>query len=169
MLRLSLFLLLLYSCSDQPPTTPETRPVENPNAGNTAIYDVDADDPYEIGDGAFMEMRPGGDLAPFSRELEQGDAGHFYIKGRRGDRLGYLIAVEESKIGSIHLTSTDVVTRDGLRVGNTFAELVERIGKPDAIEQEGGRACARKDRLAYCLDATDVLDSARVVEIVILP
>ncbi len=136
MYRLLLPVLLLVGCSDGPPTTPETRPVENPNAGNTAIYDVDPDDPYEIGDGSFMDMEPGETLAAFSEflvpgELKNGDgvfAVH-YIIGRRKDTLGYVFSSDTVSIESITILSPDAVTQDGIRVGNSFSELEERIGK----------------------------------------
>ena len=132
---LVLLSLLLIACSDAPPTTPETRPVENPNAGNTAIYDVDPDDPYEIGDGEFLDMAPGDSLATFAAFLLPGTLrtgeGEFdvhYIRGRRQDTLGYVYSSDDTLIESITVTSEDAVTQDGIRVGNTYAELYERRG-----------------------------------------
>ena len=135
-----LFLSLGLACNDRPPTTPETRPVENPNAGNTAIYDVDADDPYEIGDGSFLDMRPGAAIADFSGLLRVdrssddtggGDRPVHQIVGRRDQELGYVYtqADEGERIDYIVITSPDVVTEDGIRVGNSYAELVERLGE----------------------------------------
>ena len=135
---LPLLLSVVFACNDRPPTTPETRPVENPNAGNTAIYDVDADDPYEIGDGSFLDMRPGAPIADFSGLLraessdDTGGGRPFHqIVGRRDQELGYLYtqADEGERIDYIVITSSDVVTEDGIRVGNSYAELVERLGE----------------------------------------
>ncbi|WP_420460050.1 hypothetical protein [Neolewinella sp.] len=135
---LPLLLSMMFACSDRPPTTPETRPVENPNAGNTAIYDVDADDPYEIGDGSFLDMRPGAATADFSGLLRadrsSGDKGGrpvHQIVGRNDEELGYLYteADDGERIDYIVITSPDVVTEDGIRVGNSYAELVERLGE----------------------------------------
>lgn len=132
---LYLMALLWLGCSDRPPTTPETRPVENPNAGNTAIYDVDPDDPYEIGDGSFLDMRPGLPLAAFDELLGAGEREEaaaatqvYYIRGRRGEELGYVVP-DGTRIGRVVITSPDVVTENGIRVGNSYAELTERRGR----------------------------------------
>ena len=129
MLRYAPLCLLLAACSDRPPTTPETRPVENPNAGNTAIYDVDPDDPYEIDDGSFLDISPGQTLSE-SDFLLPGEGAQRYLSGRRGDTLGYVL-LDGDIVTEVHVTSPDVVTKDGLRVGNTLAEVMERRGKLD--------------------------------------
>ena len=135
---LPLLLCVVFACNDRPPTTPETRPVENPNAGNTAIYDVDADDPYEIGDGSFLDMRPGSTITDFTgllREDELVDDGGntpiYRIVGRNDEELGYVYpnSADGQRIDHIVITSPDVVTEDGIRVGNSYAELVERLGE----------------------------------------
>lgn len=154
-------LLLLLACADNPPTTPETRPVENPNAGNTAIYDVDADDPYEIGDGSFMDMRPGDPLAPFSDFLHAGTVSSgegtfdvYHITGRRDDTLGYVYSDDGSTVGSIFITSPDAVTQQGIRVGNTVAELRERLGQLELYGTElEARVYAAKPPFRYRLQA----------------
>ncbi|MCP9237604.1 hypothetical protein [Lewinella sp. JB7] len=170
MYRLALLLLVLCACSDGPPTTPETRPVENPNAGNTAIYDVDADDPYEIGDGAFLDMRPGAPVATFRKLLKE-DGGRYNIRGRRRDRLGYVLTDASGEtIASIHVTSPDVVTQNGIRVGLTQDELRERIGPitPGAPGPDGLR-CVTQDALTYCLQGPADGTPATIVEIVLQP
>lgn len=162
MLRL-LALLLLFTCSDAPPTTPETRPVDNPNAGNTAIYDVDPDDPYEIGDGEFLDLRPGATIAdfegllrPFQRREGDNTSLGYRIDGRGGEELGQVRpdSRDTSKIGEVMITSPDVVTKDGLRVGNSKEELIERIGSINFTGEEATAAVfATKDKLTYRLES----------------
>ena len=158
---LLLSLLFLTRCADNPPTTPETRPVENPNAGNTAIYDVDADDPYEIGDGSFMDMRPGDPLAPFrdflrpgSLETGEGSFEVHFIAGRRKDTLGYGFSDDGNTIESITITSPDAVTQQGIRVGNSLSELRERLGQLELYGTEvESRVYASKPPFRYRLNA----------------
>ncbi|MGB3800923.1 MAG: hypothetical protein WA952_13995 [Lewinella sp.] len=157
--RLLVPLFFFLACSDSPPTTPETRPVENPNAGNTAIYDVDPDDPYEIGSGSFMDMRPGDTvdthsdwLTPGTLVNGEGEFDVYYILGRRSDTLGYVYSADERTIESIIIESTDAVTQDGIRVGNTFGELTERLGVVDVIGSEiEARVYATKAPFRYRL------------------
>ncbi|THH41697.1 hypothetical protein [Neolewinella litorea] len=162
MIRYALPVIFLLGCSDSPPTTPETRPVENPNAGNTAIYDVDADDPYEIADSSFLDLSPGMAL-PQTESLREagvltvGDQtfDRYFLTGRRQDTLAYLLVDRGDRfISAIHITSSDVVTRDGLRVGNTYGELVERLGKLPAPSTVAGRPVIKgPDWLSYQLGA----------------
>lgn len=170
MLRYAPLCLLLATCSDQPPTTPETRPVENPNAGNTAIYDVDADDPYEIDDDSFLEITPGQPLSD-NDFLLPGDGDRRYLRGRRGDTLGFVLLQDDgSSVAEVHVTSPDVVTKDGLRVGNTLGEVMERRGK---LEAEGPTVVwepsASNVRVCFELstDATENPMDAPVREIVL--
>ena len=158
-------LLLVLSCSDRPPTTPETRPVENPNAGNTAIYDVDPDDPYEIGDGSFLDMRPGSRVAEFSKLLRpdslrdgKNTSSIYRIIGRKKEELGYVHMKPQDTevIDFITITSPDVVTEDGIRVGNSYAELVERLGKVhvEGSEKEA-KVFASQGALRYRLNVAN--------------
>ena len=186
MKSLALLPLLLLACSDGPPTTPETRPVEDPNAGNTAIYDVDPDDPYEIGDGEFLDMRPGDSLATFEDFLLPGTLrsgeGEFdvhYIRGRRQDTLGFVFSREHegTLIESIYITSPNAVTQDGIRVGNTYAELYERRGAvPVTGSEVEMRVYAsdppfryRLDRIAGpgALDSADIEPNTSILAIII--
>ncbi len=186
MLKFFIPLLLLVACSDNPPTTPETVPVDNPNAGNTAIYDVDPDDPYEVTDRAFLDMRPGLDIGPFSKFLRPGiipvdgqDQTVYYIEGRKRERLGYLQVGEgdASRISEIHITSPNVVTRDGLRTGNSYREVIERLGPLDVVGGgSNGAAYLQHGLLAYRLSRNDLqaafdpaaIDSTtKILEIVI--
>ncbi len=169
MLKFVAPLLLFVACSEGPPSTPETAAVENPNAGNTAIYDVDPDDPYEIGDSSFMDMRPGEDIGPFTRQLRPGiipvdgqDQTIFYIEGRKRERLGYVKVdeLDQSKMGDIYITSPDVVTRDGIRVGNSYQEILERLGKVDVQGGGGdGPAYLTQGKLAYRLAMSELQDA----------
>ena len=166
--------VLWTSCSDRPPTTPEPRPVDNPNAGNTAIYDVDPDDPYEIGDGSFLDMRPGQPLDRFSDlltagSLEDGEGTPdvHYIRGRKDQELGYVLPEPDDAtlIGTIVITSPDVVTENGIRVGNSYAELVERRGELEVHGTADERVYVSDGPLDYRLNMANKqydLDTARI-------
>ncbi len=165
MLKHATALLLFVACSDNPPTTPETAPVENPNAGNTAIYDVDPDDPYELSDSSFLDMRPGLDIGPFRAFLRPGtllvdgqDQSVYYVEGRDRERLGYVNVqeAEDLRIREIHITSPDVVTRSGLRVGNSYQEFLERLGPLDIVGGGDEPVYLRHGKLAYRLSGNNL-------------
>ncbi len=178
-------LLFLAACSDAPPTTPETRPVENPNAGNTAIYDVDPDDPYEIDARSFLDLTPGAPVAASKYLIDEGimdtgdgEAHLYYIHGDRNDTLGYLLLKPgDELIGDIHIKSPDVVTTNGIRVGVTHGELKERLGKLTYSEAIYGNAIlASTDGMSYQLEfyrpdsfgpLPEVPDDTQVTEIII--
>lgn len=163
-----------------------TADTPDPNDGNTAIYDVDADDPYLISNGYFLGLTPGGSLAEFSDGLRKGvlqtgdgDFDVFYIDSAEGDELGYVTADprDEQTIGYIFVTSPDVVTEKGVRVGISFAELKQRIG---AVEVHGseieGYTYAQANGMAYRLDSgnwsyevdvSTIAPETKVIEIVI--
>jgi hypothetical protein len=135
-----LFLLsgfcLILGCTDSPPTTPETRTVQLPNAGNTAIYDVDPDDPYEVGDNEFLTLQPGQYTNRYGTRLITpfaGDPVRYHIIGSRDDTLGYLRA-PSGRIQSIHITSPNVVTQNGLRIGMQRGEVRQRQHTIDETE-----------------------------------
>lgn len=158
----------------------------DPNDGNTAIYDVDADDPYLISNGYFLGLTPGGSLAEFSDGLRsgvlqtgEGDFDVFYIDSAEGDELGYVIADprDEQTIGAIYITSKDVVTEKGVRVGISFAELQQRVGKVEVHGSEiEGYTYAYTDGMAYRLDSgnwsyevdmSTIAPETEIIEIVI--
>ncbi|WP_020568989.1 hypothetical protein [Neolewinella persica] len=164
-----LFLVVLMSCGNNK-TIADTEGIEtpaadtpDPNDGNTAIYDVDDDDPYLISNGYFLGLTPGGSLAEFvdglrSGVLQTGD-GDFdvhYIDSAEGDELGYVMADprDGGTIGNIYITSPKVVTEEGIRVGISYSELVEKLG---ALEVHGseieGQTYAISDGISYRLDA----------------
>lgn len=182
MLKYLLPALLLVSCSDSPPSTPETRPVENPNAGNTAIYDVDPDDPYEAGDSSFLDLTPGMPLPGSPALLQAGvltvgstTFDRYFLLGRRQDTLAYVLADPEPQmIEAIYITSADVVTRQGLRVGNTYGELTERLGRLAPPAEVGGRPVIRGDGFlhyqlaAFAPGAGGAVPPETVIETIIL-
>lgn len=143
-------LLLLLACNDRPPTTPETRPVENPNAGNTAIYDVDADDPYEVGNGSFLDLTPGQTVSSTDDRLEQTEEG-YNLLGRKGERLGTVTFDKDNRIKRITITSAAVVSRYGIRVGLSYPELIERTGATMIVHPEDYENYAVHDGLLFAL------------------
>ena len=170
-------LLLLFACADGPPTTPETRPEEHPNADNTAIYDVDPDDPYEIDDSSFLDFTPGQPLPERSEFLSEvatprsGKSSYqrYSLRGERRDTLGYLLVDPTTEhVAEVHITSRDVVTRNGLRIGNTFAEITERLGQ---TEQRADTVIAMRyantTRLCFELTEASDISTAKIREIVL--
>ncbi|NJC26408.1 hypothetical protein [Neolewinella antarctica] len=164
-------------------TTPE---IDNPNEDNTDIYDVDPEDPYLMSNGAILGLKPGEPLGEYADGLRtgrirtgEGDFDVYFIDGAEGDELGYLLPdpTAKSRIGDIILTAPTVVTEKGIRVGLTYAELIERLG---AVAFHGSETEARvygtKDGLRYRLDVNstkrdlteaDIEPGTRITEIVI--
>lgn len=166
-------LFLFVACGGDAPETMDDRTseegvgevvLEDPNGDNTDNYAIDTDDPYLITTDGLLGMMPGNLLADFSAGLREGKLdtpeGEFdvlYIDGAEGEELGYLVPEprDEKMIGEITITSSKVVTEPGLRVGNTFAELQDRLaGDMEVYGSEAeGRTYAVSDGVWYRLDA----------------
>lgn len=187
-------LFALFSCGSDK-TIADTKGIEtpaadtpDPNDGNTAIYDVDDDDPYLISNSHFLGLTPGGSLAEFVDGLRsgvlqtgEGDFDVHYIDSAEGDELGYVMADprDENTIGNIYVTSPKVVTEKGIRVGMSYAELQEKMGRLEVhgSEIEGyTHAYADADGLAFRLDSgnwsyevdpTAIKPETEILEIVI--
>ena len=131
-----------------------------------------------------MDMKPGNELSRFASILAPGrrsnGEGTFdvhYIRGRRQDTLGYVFSDDGQTIERIIIDSPDAVTQDGIRVGNTFGELRERMGKLEIYGSEvESRVYAKLDPFLYRLAANAAagtvdegsLDTATpIVEIII--
>lgn len=173
LLFLALLLLFLVSCGNETKSitdipeveTPDVE-TEDPNENNTAIYDVDADDPYLLSNGYFLGMTPGGSLADFKDglrdgELKTGEGSFpvFYIDGAEGDELGYVYSMDgkDGKINEITITSPKVVTEEGVRVGLSFNELTQRIGELEVFASEiESRVYATKDGITYRLSTNGI-------------
>ena len=168
--------------------TPTPPGADAPNVDESSIYEVDPEDPYLIFNGTFFDLAPGQPLAPAEArlrkgKLETGDGSFevYYIDGPEKEELGYILPDpnDETRIGDIYLTSERVVTEQGVRVGNTYAELVERLGALEVhgSEIEGatyasvgaGKLRFRLDEqhFNYDLGAETVSPGAKVVEVVI--
>lgn len=156
------------------------------NVDEESIYEVDAEDPYKIFNGTFFDFAPGQPIAPAVERLRKGKLktgdGKFevyYIDGRDKEELGYLMADpnDASKIGDITITSDQVITEEGARVGWTYAELTQRLGPLEVNGSEvEGATYATSDRLRYRLDephftydmgGETVGSGAKVLEVVI--
>ncbi|MEM9526007.1 MAG: hypothetical protein AAGA31_05310 [Bacteroidota bacterium] len=168
-----LLLLLLVTCS-QPPaddatleTEAESEVTETPesNQDNTANYEAEEEEPYLLSNGYFLGMQPGLPIIDFAGGLRkgnlatgEGDFEVYYIDGAEGSELGYLMPDprDEHSIGDIFITSPDVVTELGVRVGHSFAELQKRLGPLEVHGSEiEGRTYASKDGLWYRLDTAN--------------
>ncbi|TXF87569.1 hypothetical protein FUA23_18460 [Neolewinella aurantiaca] len=190
---LLLLLLFLVSCSSEPTSVTDTSgtetpaaETEDPNDGNTAIYDVDADDPYLVSNDYFLGMTPGGSLADFkdglrNGELRTGEGAFevFYIDGAEGDELGYVYSMDgaEGTIDQITITSPKVVTEEGVRVGLSFNELTQRLGELEVFASEiESRVYATKNGVTYRLNtngtpgkttAEDIKGDVEVAQIIL--
>ncbi len=186
-LSLLLFLsLLLLSCNNEQPATGNqepataTDPLPEQNQGNLDIYDVDPEDPYEMDEDAFLGIRVGDPLSAHQAGLRPGDrAGievHF-IDGADGTELGYVMTSSDGTIEMIAIQSPNVVTRNGLRIGNSFGEMTERIGKTELMASEvKEQVYARANGITYRLQTfgnsrlvapMDVEPEARIIEIIL--
>jgi hypothetical protein len=192
-----LLLVILMSCTNDK-TSPEASDIDLPEADITAgdapagneedvaIDKVDDDDPYLISNGNFLGLSPGGSMAEFVDGLRsgvlqtgEGDFDVHYIDSAEGDELGYVMADprDEGTIGSIYITSAKVVTEKGVRVGTSFAELQQRMGKlaVNGSEIEGytyatvGGLAFRLDagNWSYEVDQSTIKPDTKVIEIVV--
>lgn len=142
--------------------TVETADTENPNEDNTDIYDVDPDDPYLVSNGIFLGLKPGEPLGAYADGLRKGKIktgeGSFdvyFIDGAEGDELGYVMPDPKNNnlIGEIFITGRSVVTEEGIRIGLSYDELIERLGKITFHGSEvESRVYGSKHGLSYRLD-----------------
>lgn len=139
------------------PPAPETEDAPEPAA---SVPEVDA--PYTLKDGALMGIKAGEPLADFAAGLRSGvlrtgeaDFEVYYIDGAEGNELGYLMADDNGEeITDVTLTSSDVMTEQGIAVGMTYAQLQEKLGEFEVFGSEiEGYTHAVKDGYWYRLDA----------------
>lgn len=187
-------LLFLVACG-QPPADNTTAEAEveqemtetqESKQENTTIDEAGEEDPYLVSNGFFLGMHPGLPIVDFAGGLRkgslatgEGDFEVYYIDGAEGNELGYLMPdpQDEDMIGNIFITSPDVVTELGARVGLSFAELQKRLGPLEVHGSEiEGRTHASKDgvwyrlntvNFSYELDPAAIDPTTKVTEIVI--
>jgi len=163
-----LIIALITGCNDQPPSIAEV-PDEQVapqtpelNDDNTAIYDVDDEDPYRISNGIFLGLQPGESFVDYQEGLRKGtlksgavSLSAWYIDGAEGNELGYVLPDprDAGTVRSIVITSPDVVTEKGIRVGYEFPELMQRLGTLSLHGSEiESRVYADEGNLRYRLD-----------------
>jgi|GEM_PF-1726834 hypothetical protein len=191
------FLLLVFlvaSCNNQPETITDANDLEviadttatNPNDGKLAIYDLSEDDPYKLTNGEFLGLKPGASLADHKEGLRDGKLRTgggifdvFYIDSAEGNELGYVLPDprDPGAIRSIVITSPNVVTEKGVRIGIEFPELMQRLGVVSISGSEvESRVYAKAGQLQYRLDmastslnikSSEVPAGTKVVEIVL--
>jgi hypothetical protein len=56
----------------------------------------------------------------------------YYISNESGERLGYVMEDNEAtgEAGDLYVTSSDLESQHGLRVGDTYADMLERVEEP---------------------------------------
>ncbi len=160
--------LFLFACGggkadlETTQDTPDAEPAPQTMTDEEIVATAE-ENPYLISNGTFLGMAPGDDLTAFADGLRagvlqtgEGDFDVFYLDGAEGNELGYLMPDprDEATIGNIYVTSPDVVTEQGVRVGMSLAELEQRLGELEVHGSEiEGYTYAEKDGLAYRLDA----------------
>jgi len=185
--------MVFTACGSEPKSITDTTGLEDsaddtpaPNDDNTAIYDVDADDPYLLSNGYFLGMTPGGSLDDYIDGLRTGQIrtgeGEFdvlFIDAAEGDELGYVYTPDKTEpiIEQITITSPKVVTEKGVRVGLSFDELKQRLGPVEVYASEiESRVYATKDGITYRLNingtpgkttAADIGDDVEVMQIIL--
>lgn len=148
-----------------PKTTegPKTGAEQMVQSNEEALTALQSGDPYTVdGEGAFLGMKVGESIKYYEDVLRDGiirsGEGEFevhYIDAAEGYELGYIIPESEDRgeIGQIIITSENVLTEQGIKVGMTFAELRNKLGQfkvyGSPIE---ARTYAEKDDYIYRLD-----------------
>jgi hypothetical protein len=179
-LFLFLFLVFLVStCGNRPETIADTNGLEvpadtttNPNDGKLAIYEVD---PYKLTNGEFLGLKPGASLADHKEGLRDGKLRTgggifdvFYIDSAEGNELGYVLPDprDPGAIRSIVITSPNVVTEKGVRIGIEFPELMQRLGAVSISGSEvESRVYAKAGQLQYRLDMASISPNIKSSEV----
>ncbi|NJB85998.1 hypothetical protein GGR26_001766 [Lewinella marina] len=177
-------LLLLAGCTDPDP-------LNGPGTETVAVLtdSVPLDPPrYGIRKSTIYGITPGMPLSEAADRLERGTrettagaATVYYIRGRRGERLGYLEVAEDdsSRVGDIHVSNAAAATEGGIRVGHTFDRLLLAYPKLEVRGAEaGGMTYAYSTNKAFGLrdfsaggariDTAAVPPTTRISEIVIV-
>ena len=182
-------LLLAVACGPSataPPEPPVPPAADAANVDEASIYEVDEEDPYLIFNGTFFDVAPGQAMSLVTDRLREGKlktgegkSVAYFIDGEDDEELGYLLPdpSDEFKVGDITITSPRAITQEGARVGNTYGELIERLGPLAVDESETGRGTlAIYDGLLYRLDEVHdtsersrdaVPDDAEIIAIII--
>ncbi len=182
-------LFLLSACGSgdadtlvvETPTDVEAMPDE------AAPAELETRDPNLVYADEFFGVKPGDRLDPtrFQKdELRTGEGNFdvFYLRNEEGTRWAYVMPDPRDggkTIRSIHVVSDQVQTRDGLRIGDTFADLRAKAGV-NKIEVHGSEVESRTvvtlNGIGYRIDQpfntyevelSKVKDSAKITEIIV--
>jgi hypothetical protein len=132
----------------------------------TVVTPEPASNPYLIENNTFYELSLGMSIAAPTAHLDkgilsdgEGDFEVYYIKGKEGEELGYIMPDlrDESRIGSITITTTKASTTDGIAIGSTFKELQAQIPNIQVHGSEiEGRTHAVHGNELFLLDLYEV-------------
>ncbi|THH34919.1 hypothetical protein [Neolewinella litorea] len=178
-------LFLLAGCTGDP---------RDPTIGKSEMANSAADTvpnappKYVIRKATFYGITPGLEFTEVSDRLEKGMLDTpdgplpvYFIRGRSGERLGYVLpSVRDSTlVGDIHITTATAATEGDIRVGHTFARLC--IAYPKIMirgSEIPGRTYAYSTNKAFGLrdftstettiDTSGVPPTTRISEIVLI-
>lgn len=126
---LSFFFILTMSCNET--KTPSTAVQE----ATTATEVIDKEVPLTIFQHSFLNVSPGGQIAEHEAVLEkaliqtgEGEVGIYNLKDANNTVVAYFLAdpMDNQLIGNLYITSPLAQTEDGIRIGDTFGDLVTK-------------------------------------------
>lgn len=180
------FLALLISCDETKTPAAETQNETSTTTEPTPEEEIEKEVPLTIFQNSFLGIAPGDQVAEHKALLEEdllqtgeGDFEIYNIKEAKNGVVAYFLAdpMDNELIGDIFITSPLAKTEDGIAIGHTFGDLVNKY--PD-LEVHGSEIEAQtfadqgnlsfkidEPHTTYDLDIDAVSKEAKIIEIII--
>ncbi|WMX14365.1 MULTISPECIES: hypothetical protein [unclassified Aureispira] len=187
-LLLSGFCALLIGCDNTTKTT-SLETIEEQTAPYTTSTSTEVpkkEQPLIIYENAFLQVFPGSPIEEHKAIIEEdllqtgeGDFEIYNIKHNENGVVAYFLAdpIDQELVGEIYITSPLAQTEDGIGLGHTFGELLDKYPNLEVhgseIESQTfanyGNLAFRIDEphATYDLDINAVSKEAKIIEIVI--
>jgi len=182
LLLFNFFFMLTISCDE---TKVPTTEVQEKMTGTTT-KEAEVEIPLTIFENSFLNISPGSQIAEHKASIEEGvlqtGEGNFEVYNIHDAQkkvVAYFLAdpVDNELVGDVYVTSPLAQTEDGIRIGDTFGDLVTKYS---ALEVHGSeiesQTFANLGSLSFKIDAAHttydleisaVSKEAKIIEIVI--
>lgn len=128
--------LLLISCNETNTTTEEVS--KTPNTDHKIVEEINKEEeeiPLIVFQNSILSMSPGHPIKEYETVIEkglletgEGDFEIFNLKDSKGNVVAYFLPDpnDNSLIGDIYITSSEAQTEDGIKIGQTFGDLLDK-------------------------------------------